>query len=95
VVDLSGTIILMHNDNGLDEGQILAEGSHPPPQSLAERIWENKWTWAVGRTWYQHTGNIGVYLALMKGLVAGQEPPAAILGRISAHWSPWQQENLR
>jgi len=81
----------MHNNDGLGEGEDPAQQLFPP-QSLAERIWENKWTWAVGRTWRQHIFNLGVYVALMTGLVAHQQPPAAILEKVAASWSPWQRE---
>jgi hypothetical protein len=81
----------MQNDNGLGEGQSPAQQSFPS-QSLAERIWENKWTWAVGRTWRQHILNLGVYVALITGLMARRQTPAAIFEKIGAHWSPCQQE---
>lgn len=79
----------MHDEDDPGNGQIPGEESLPP-KSLAQRIWENKWTWAVGRTWTQHSLNMGVYLALITYLLKGREPPAAILERIGANWSPWQ-----
>jgi hypothetical protein len=77
------------NDTSQDKGQILAQRPLAR-QSFAERIWENKWTWAVGRTWPQHVANLGVYLALIA--FASRKPPAAILERTIANWSPWTQE---
>jgi hypothetical protein len=79
----------VNKDTRYVEEKTFAGVSVPPP-SFAEKIWNNKWTWAVGRTWRHHFANLSIFMVLIT--LASRKPPAAILDRIVANWTLWKQE---
>jgi hypothetical protein len=77
----------LHDHTHEDEAKPFAETSR---QSLAQKIWRNKWTWAVGRTWRHHFANITILIALL--IWASRKPPASILEKMVVNLGPWTQE---